>query len=71
MSGNISALWVLLQTNDSNDGQGCRLAALPARGDTFIFRWIPYRVTDVRHTPEPAVNGGWSHEITLVLEPKQ
>lgn len=60
---------VILQTNDSNDGQRCGVVVPPARGDTFIFRWISYRVTEVCHTPTTE-HGEWDHHITLVLEVK-
>lgn len=66
----MSKVWVLLQTNDANDGKGVSLLVLPNRGDTFIFRWMEYRVTDVRHNIELADAEHPEHIITLVLEPK-
>jgi hypothetical protein len=67
---NVGRIWVSLQTNDANDAQGCKLVVVPSRGDTFVFRWMIYRVADVRYTPIAGGAGEWITEITLILEPK-
>jgi hypothetical protein len=51
------------------DGQTVYVVSVPSRADTFIYRYVAYRVIDVRHTPQ--IDGGdWLHSITIVLEHK-